>query len=117
MSDLTLSQWIKLAGGAVRILQENGADITKLKQDLPAAIRVAHSVAGLVGAVSGSSAGDQPHAPAAAPIPTGAPVVTAPKPPAFARINAQQAADHIEANGLSDAERAMFDRASGLSTG
>lgn len=110
MTDLTLMQWIKLGAGGLRILQENGADVSRLKADIPAAIRLAKAFAGLVHSVV-------PPAAAEAPATTAGPVqsATAANTQAAAaapRLSAQAAIEHIQARGLSEAEQRLFDRAS-----
>lgn len=115
MTDLTLTQWIKLGAGAVNILKENGADISKLKGDIPAAIRLAKAVTGLVGSVAPLAAPVEKPAEVSAATPAAvqpAAHAKAPAPAAAPRLTAQAAIEHVETHGISAAEQAMFDRAS-----
>lgn len=109
MTDLTLMQWIKLGGGGLRILQENGADVSRLKADIPAAIRLAKAFAGLVHSVVPPAAAE---APATSADPVQSATAASAQAAAAPRLSAQAAIEHIQARGLSEAEQRLFDRAS-----
>lgn len=131
MSDLTLSQRIQIAGGIARILASHGSDIASLASDAGKAMRIAAEIHGVIDGVTAQSAPKPPAAAVRADSPQTEgkhdQPVEAPDAPWVAprvgdvvpldirpaqKLSATRAAFHVEQNGLSPAERAIFDRAS-----
>lgn len=111
MAEFSLKEHLARAGAFVGLIRKHQDDLTDLADDVPKAIAIAQDFHDLLKAeeakASAQAAPPEPQAkPQAAPAPKPA---AAPAPP---RVTAAHAAQHIKERGLSEAERAAFDRAS-----
>lgn len=120
MTDLTLIQRIQIAGGIARVLANHPGDVSTLVADAKKAMGIAAEIHGVIDGVTGQSA-PKPAAAAAQMPPTANPDVPwinpesphpAYKAPVSHKLSATRAAYHVEQNGLTPAEQAIFDRAS-----
>lgn len=106
MSTLTVKEHVERAAAFVGLIKKHEADLTAIGSDVPKAISIAEDFHDLFKAqdVKASVAAAQATAPAPASKPAAA--------PAAPRVTATHAAQHVKEKGLTDAERAAFDRAS-----
>lgn len=103
---LTIKEHLARAGAFAGLIKKHEADLTDLADDVPKAISIAEDFHDLFKAqdVQASVAAAQATAPAPASKPAAA--------PAAPRVTAAHAAQHVKEKGMSEAERAAFDRAS-----
>lgn len=108
---LTLKEHIARAGAFADLIKKHQADLADLADDVPKAISIAQDFHDLFAAKDVKA--PVVSAPAAASPASSAPPASksAALPPA-PRVTAAQAAQHVKEHGLSDSERAAFDRAS-----
>lgn len=120
MTDLTLIQRIQIAGGIARVLANHPGDVSTLIADAKKAMGLAAEIHGVIDGVTAQSTPKAPAAVAQTP-PTQnpeAPWVNPESPhptykaPVPQKLSATRAAYHVEQNGLTTAEQAIFDRAS-----
>jgi post-segregation antitoxin (ccd killing protein) len=106
MSTLTIKEHVERAAAFVGLIKKHEADLSAIGSDIPKAISIAEDFHELFKAqdVKVSVAAAQATAPAPASKPAAA--------PAAPRVTAAHAAQHITEHGLSDSERAAFERAS-----
>lgn len=121
MSTLTLRQHLARAGEFRKLVERHRADLADLADDVPKAIAIAQDFHELfkaqeearsVAAANATAPEQNAPAPAVAPA--------RPKPPAALRsppLTARQAAEHVAENGLTVAEKIVFDRAGSSGTG
>lgn len=121
MSDLTLTQRIQIAGGIARILASHDSDVASLASDAGKAMRIAAEIHGVIDGVTAQSApkppaaavrADSPQTEGKYDQPAEAPDAPWIHPDHPQKLSATRAAFHVEQNGLSPAEQAIFDRAS-----
>lgn len=120
MTDLTLPQRLKIAGGIARVLANHGSDVASLVGDAKAAMRIAAEIHGVIDGVTAQSAPKPSAAPADAPdiLARGMPsdvhalAGAGPSSSSGRKLSAAHAVEHVEHHGLTAAEQAIFDRAS-----
>lgn len=107
MSTLTIKEHVERAAAFVGLIKKHEADLTDLAADVPKAISIAQDFHDLFKEqdVKASVSAAQATAPAPASKPAAA--------PAIPRMTAAHAAQHVKEKGLTEAERAAFERASG----
>lgn len=108
---LTLKEHLARAGAFVGLIKKHEADLADIADDVPKAIAIAQDFHDLfkeqdVKTSVAAAQATAPTAPVAAPIPKPAAAAAAP------RLTAVHAAQHVKERGLSEAERAAFERAS-----
>ncbi len=104
----TLQDHIARAMAVARVLRKHGADLEDLSDDVPKLIEIAGDLHDALKeqTIAESTAAARETAPSEHEVEAQA-RLAAPK------ITAKEAAAHITANGLTEAERRMFERASG----
>lgn len=105
--NLSVSGWLKLAGGLLAIRVEHGEDIATLKRDVPKALSLAKDVAALVNKVHAEEPTAKPHVIKDADAP-----MSRPSGRTAEQMTAYAAIQHVEQHGISEAEQRAFDRAS-----
>lgn len=116
MSTLTIKGHIERAAAFVGLVKKHEADLVDIADDVPKAISIAQDFHDLFKeqdvkasvAAAQATAPEPPVKPQSAPLPTPKPAAV----PAAPRVTAAHAARHVAEHGLSDAERAAFERAS-----
>jgi hypothetical protein len=110
--ELTKEQWLALGGGAIAVLKKHGADTAQLLSDVPKAISLAKDIMALASTVHPTpQAVVTPVVPPATP-PPGVTLPTQPDLFSPEKVSAETVIAHIQARGISVAEKAIMDRAS-----